>query len=110
MGKMQREKGKRGERELAHLLKTYGFDCQRGQQYCGIKGNADVIGLPGIYIECKRTERLCLDSAMEQAIKNAEMTDDVPAVFHRKNRGEWLVIMRFTDWIRLYKVIKNKGS
>lgn len=104
MGKYERQKGKRGERELANLLKSYGYnDCHRGKQYCGDNGNADVIGLPGIYIECKRVEKLCLESAMNQAIWNAELTDDYPTVFHRKNRGEWMVTMRFIDWIKLYR-------
>ena len=53
-----RQKGVRGERELAGILRDYGFDSRRGQQYCGLNGDADVIGLPGIHIECKRVERL----------------------------------------------------
>lgn len=48
MGKMQREKGKRGERELAGILRDYGYNCRRGQQYCGTSGDADVIGLPDV--------------------------------------------------------------
>ena len=63
MGKSQREKGKRGERELAGKLRDHGYDCRRGQQFCGISGDADVIGLPGIHIECKRVERLNLQEA-----------------------------------------------
>lgn len=35
MGKTQREKGKRGERELAGVFREYGYDARRGQQYCG---------------------------------------------------------------------------
>ena len=62
-----REKGKRGERELASKLREYGYDARRGQQYCGANGDADVLGLPGIHIECKRVERLNLDDAMSQA-------------------------------------------
>lgn len=50
MGKAERERGKRGERELAKILREYGYDTKRGQQYCGAAGNADVIGLPGIHI------------------------------------------------------------
>lgn len=103
MGKYQREKGKRGERELVNLLKSYGYDCHRGQQYCGINGNADVVGLPEIYIECKRVERISIDAAMEQAINNAQESQRYPTVFHRKDRRDWLVTMRFIDWIRLYK-------
>ena len=103
MGKYEREKGKRGERELANLLKSYGFDCRRGQQYCGINGNADVVGLPGIHIECKRVEKLNIVETMEQAINNADGTGNVPAVFHRKNGKGWLVTMLLDDWIRLYR-------
>ena len=43
-----REKGKRGELELARALRALGYDCRRGQQYSGKNGDADVVGLPGI--------------------------------------------------------------
>ena len=49
-------KGKNGERELATILREYGYDSRRGQQYCGSNGDADVVGLPGVHIECKRVE------------------------------------------------------
>ena len=48
-----RTKGKRGELEVAHLLKKYGYDARRGQQFAGINGDADVVGLPGIHLEIK---------------------------------------------------------
>ena len=102
MGKSQREKGKRGERELAGKLRDHGYDCRRGQQFCGISGDADVIGLPGIHIECKRVERLNLQEAMEQSKRDAR-TGEKPCVFHRRDRSEWLVTMRLEDWIQLYK-------
>lgn len=39
-----RRKGAVGERELANLLKNeYGFECRRGQQFCGSNGDADVV-------------------------------------------------------------------
>ncbi len=109
MGKTQREKGKRGERELAGLLREYGYDCRRGQQYCGTAGDADVVGLPGVHIECKRVERLNLQDAMSQAVRDTEaekmpFCDEIyPAVFHRRDRCEWLVTMRLEDWIELYR-------
>ena len=96
-----RRKGATGERELARLLQGYGFDARRGQQYSGLGGD-DVVGLPGVHIECKRTERLNLDAAMDQAIRDAN-PDEAPAVFHRKNRKEWLVTMRVADWIEIYR-------
>ena len=46
-----RNKGKAGELELSKVLKTYGYDTRRGQQYCGANGDADVVGLPHIHIE-----------------------------------------------------------
>ena len=97
-----RAKGARGERELSKVLNLYGYDCRRGQQFCGSNGDADVVGLPGIHIECKRVERLNLSDAMSQAISDAKM-GNIPTVFHRKNHEEWLVTMRFSDWIEFYK-------
>lgn len=97
-----KSKGAKGERELAGILKDYGYDCRRGQQYCGANGDADVVGLPRIHIECKRVERLNVEEAMTQAIRDRK-TDERPAVFHRKNHSEWLVTMKLEDWIELYR-------
>ena len=97
-----RAKGARGERELAKRLREYGYESRRGQQYSGKNGDADVVGLPGIHIECKRVERLNLDMAMSQAIGDAK-EGKFPAVFHRKNNEPWLVTMRFEDWIEIYR-------
>ena len=47
-----RNKGAAGEREVAGILRGYGYKkARRGQQYCGSNGDADVVGLPGIHIE-----------------------------------------------------------
>ena len=102
MGKMSRDKGKRGERELANLLKQHGYECRRGQQFCGSNGDADVVGLPGIHIECKRVEKLNLYDAVDQA-KRDKKGEDLPSVFHRKNNCEWLVTMSFEDWVQICK-------
>ena len=66
-------KGKNGERELATILREYGYDSRRGQQYCGSNGDADVVGLPGVHIECKRVERLNIYDAIEQSKMMLEM-------------------------------------
>lgn len=101
-----RNKGAAGERELAAKLREYGYDCRRGQQYSGANGDADVVGLPGVHIECKRVEKLNIYDAMAQAVRDAR-DDETPAVFHRKNHHEWLVTMRLDDFIRLYKGAEN---
>ena len=96
-----RNKGKRGELLLVRVLREFGFDCRRGQQFCGANGDADVVGLPGIHIECKWVERLNLYDAIAQAVHDA-LEDELPAVFHRKNHGEWLVTMKLSDWMKMY--------
>ena len=97
-----KKKGASGERELARLLQEYGYDCRRGQQYCGANGDADVVGLNGIHIECKRVEKLNLYDAMGQSRRDSR-PGELPAVFHRKNNCEWLVTMRLVDWIDIYR-------
>ena len=97
-----RQKGARFERTLAAALRDYGYECRRGQQYCGANGDADVIGLPGIHIEAKHQERMSLYDWMEQAKRDARQ-DELPAVFHKKNNAEILVSMELADWIKLYR-------
>lgn len=97
-----RQKGARGERELANKLKKeYGYECRRGQQYCGSNGDADVVGLDGVHIECKRVEHLNLYDAMSQSTHDAK-EGEIPAVFHRKNSCEWLVTVKMKDFMKLY--------
>lgn len=102
-----RQKGKKGELELARILRDYGYDTRRGQQYCGANGDADVVGLPDVHIECKRVERLNLEDAIAQAQRDAR-PGEMPVVMHRRNRGQWLVTMPLADWVELYKR-KGKG-
>ena len=102
-----RAKGKRAELELAHVLRDYGYATRRGQQYCGANGDADVVGLPGVHIECKRVERLNLEDAVAQAQRDAR-PGEMPVVMHRRNRGQWLVTMTLADWMKLYKEVSNE--
>ena len=93
-----RDKGAKGERELARKLKEYGYDCRRGQQYCGANGDADVVGLPGIHIEAKHCEKLQPYDWMEQSKRDAK-DGDIPVVIFKKNDHEVLVQMRFEDFM-----------
>lgn len=97
-------KGKVGERELAKELREYGYkEVGRSQQYCGVGEEAsDLINLPKISPECKRVEKLNVSEAVKQAVRDCD-DGKLPAVFHRKNREEWLVTMRLSDWINLYR-------
>lgn len=100
MGKTSRDKGKRGEREVAAILRSYGYDARRGVQYQGGEDSPDVVGLPHIHIEVKRTERLDLYGALSQA--KGDCGKDMPIVVHRKNNCEWVVIQPLEDWLALY--------
>lgn len=103
MGKKSQRKGADGERELVDALNAAGYDVQRGgsQTYGEIP---DLVGLPGIHIECKRTEKLNIHEAMQQSRRDAaRFHDGMPAVFHRRNRTSWLVTMDLGDWLALYR-------
>ena len=99
-----KNKGARFERTIASKLKEYGYEARRTQQYCGNTGEAsDVVGLPGIHIECKHQERMQLYDWMDQAKRASKGTDKIPTVIHKKNNCEILVTMRFDDFMRLYR-------
>ena len=104
-----RDKGARGERELARYLTDKGFKARRGQQYCGANGDADVEGLEGIHIECKRVEKLNIEKALEQSCNDAyadslkQGKKVVPTVWHRANGTKWKVTLLADDFIDLYK-------
>ena len=85
---------------MAKKLRDYGYNCRRGQQYNGLDGE-DVIGLAYIHIECKRVQKLNIDEALQQAKRDCK-TNQMPAVFHRKNGEKWKVTMELDDWIKLY--------
>lgn len=64
----------------------------------------DLSGLPGVHVEVKRVERLNISQAMAQAERDAErFQDGAPAVFHRRSREPWLVTMRLSDWVTMYR-------
>lgn len=99
MGKMSRDKGKVGEREVVALLKDFGFEAHRGQQFKGTKDSPDVIhNMVGWYIEVKRREQLNLYEALDKADEeNPGGTSSV--VFHRKNGKRWLVTLDAEDFL-----------
>ena len=57
----------------------------------------------------KRTERLNLYAAMEQATLDAG-TDDVPVVLHRKNKQQWVAIVPLDQLMQLAERIIARCS
>lgn len=65
-GRKSQRKGADGERELAALLREYGYPVERGGSL-SFGEVPDLTGLPGVHIECKRAEQLRPYSWLEQA-------------------------------------------
>ena len=83
-------------------MQSYGYAVRRGGSLT-FGAVPDLVGLPGVHIECKRVERLDLSAAIAQAARDAErFRDGLPAVFHRRNREGWLVTLRLDDFMKLY--------
>lgn len=97
-----KQKGNAGERELAAKLREYGYPARRGQQFCGLNGEPDVIGVPGLHIECKRVEKLNVEQALRQSERDARPTE-VPVVMHRRNREAWKVTLRLDEFMAIWK-------
>lgn len=105
MGKMSRDKGKRFERTVAHMFRDEGYEARRSAQYCGKTGDAaDVVGPPGIHIECKHVETSKkIYDWMDQAVRDSGKSGNKPVVIHHRNNCDTLVTMRFEDWIEIYR-------
>lgn len=102
-GRGSQRKGADGERELAAVLREYGYDMERGGSL-SFGEVPDLVGLPGVHIECKRVERLNVPAAMQQAVKDSQrFRNGMPALFHRRNRQPWLVTIRLEDFMQLYQ-------
>ena len=104
-----RQKGAIGERELAELLRNWGYAAQRGQQFKGGPESPDVAGVPGVHFEVKRTEKFQLYAAVDQARRDA-YGKAIPVVAHRCNgnkgartscKGDWLFVLGADDFRRL---------
>lgn len=109
-----KQKGKRGELELAKILREYGFNARRTAQYNGKETGslADIVGLPGVHAEVKRVQSgfSAIQNAMAQAIRDSAGTAKTPVVFHRQNRSPWLVTMRLEDWLARYGAAETEGE
>ena len=102
-----KDKGKRFERQIANVLKERGYEARRGQQYCGTSGDADVIGLPGVHIECKAVERLNVSAAYAQSQRDAR-DGEVPVVVHKKSREPIMITLTLDDFLDIYEEARKE--
>lgn len=104
VGRSSKRKGKAGELEAARLFRENGFEVHRTVQYNGRSpaGAADLDGIPGLWIEVKRREKLNIYDAIAQTERD-HTPGTLQTVFHRKNNCPWLVTMPAEDWFELFK-------
>ncbi len=109
MAKMSRDKGARGEREVAALLRSRGITAERGVQRDGSKGSPDVKSEfdDWLHIEVKRVEAFKLYPSLAQATEEAR-EGKVPCVFHRRRGEEWVVVLKAQDFIDLILDLADK--
>ena len=82
---------------------SHGAGCGQRTENPPALAVGSVKGLPGIHIECKRAEQLRPYDWMTQAERDAvRFGDGLPAVFFRRSRSPWLVVMKLGDWMALY--------
>lgn len=98
-----RRKGCVGERQWRDVLRGFGYEARRGQQYSGSPDSPDVVcdSLP-FHWEVKRVQNLNIEKALQQAV-NDRRTSNFPAVAHRKNGDQWKVTMYAKDFFQLLK-------
>lgn len=110
MSKFSREKGKRGEREVAKIIQKvldeiYGENAPRIQRNTlqSDKGGFDLVGLEDFAIEVKRHEKLNLKSWWRQTVRQAG-EDKFPVLFYRQNNTPWSVMFIDDGSIRISDV------
>lgn len=100
MGKSQREKGKRGEREAKDALnRIFGLSSIRAAQSNG-KWSQDILnGLKNCFLEVKFYARHSCLRWMKRA--EADCANAVPVILLRENGDpEWYVLLRLSDSYR----------
>jgi hypothetical protein len=100
---MQREKGKRFEREVARAFREAlpGTDPHRGQQARDGADAPDVVGVPAFWIEAKHRGVLAPEAALRQAQAANSEPSCWPVAVLKRNRGEAFVCMDLGDFLEL---------
>ena len=113
-----RNKGARGERMWRDQLREAGFgdDTYRTAQHVGNcpDGSPDVMcpSLPTLHHEVKFVERLNVQDAMNQAVRDAK-PGQIPVVAHQRKNCDWLITVRADDWFKILResdLVERNGS
>jgi hypothetical protein len=98
-----RSKGKRGELEFIqrHLI-PYWPGAKRNLDQFG-DDKRDCVEVAGIHFQIKRTEKLELWKAIEQAESEAR-DHDLPVVAFRRNRSKWYCVIEADELVALLRL------
>lgn len=103
MSRSERDKGSRGELEVAAIFRAAGFDCDRTPNSGGLRIAGDLHGELGVHVEVKRQETARPWLWWEQA--SSEAPDGVPAVVAmRRNRSPWLGLVELEHLVELLEL------
>ena len=100
-GKRSRNKGKRRELELVHILNDNGFDVRRGYVF---QHEPDIVGLEGFHIEVKGVESLNVRKALQQSIEDSKKRKDgVPLLAWKKSNEPWTITLLLDDFMEIIR-------
>jgi len=92
MGKASREKGKRGEREAANLIRDWtGWDIRRRVRQHD--GDSDLEGIPGWSVEVKNVSRPTLGMVAQWVSQAQEQANGLRWVLvYKRQPGQWRAV------------------
>jgi hypothetical protein len=103
MSRAQRDRGARFEREVVDAAKAAGYPlAARTSDGRHQRTRGDIAGVPGVSIECKRTEKFSIRQAWAQALEQAAATD-LPVVVTRWDHGPALAVLPLDELLALLK-------
>jgi len=100
-----KQKGSAGEREWAKFLRDNNLDTHAVRNYTSgsTYKKSDVHNSMGYIFEVKRVEKLNLWKAEDQAQRDADSSQAIPSVPHRRNNGDWWISVPAWHFADLYK-------
>lgn len=104
-----RMKGKRGELEIAHMLRAGGWpNAARTSDGRAQSARGDIAhGPAGCHIEVKRAQRLNVPAALDQIVRDSNPLD-LPILVHRPSRHGWMATLPLVDLLPLL-ALKERG-
>jgi Holliday junction resolvase len=101
IGKRSKQKGAQGEREVAALMREFGFVARRGLQFKGTADSPDVEhNIPGFHVEVKYRRAMDFHRWLAQCEVEAG-EGKAPLLFWRRDKTSWLVVLHADDFLRL---------